>query len=106
MTDQVNSDLVDEIESLVSDYLAADKCAPHETIHSNDVDVEEILRHGAYPASDPRSEPAAALMRLADRLKADGGNARLNDVLDAYRAEYGSERAATLNARWQYLAEQ
>lgn len=106
MTDRVSSNLLDEIDDLISDYLVAHRLTQRETTISHMVDVAEILEHGAYPASDPRSEPALALMQLAGRLKADGGNARLKEVLDAYRTEYGSARAATLNGRWQYLAEQ
>ena len=106
MTDRISRNLFDEIDGLVMAYLAAARTAQRETILSDQVDTGEMLKHGAYPPSDPRSEPAAALMQLAGRLRANGDITRLKDVLDAYRAEFGPKRAATLNARWQYLAEQ
>lgn len=106
MQSHQHSELIEEIDRLISAYLdARDKVEPR-MVDVTQIDADEFLEHGAYPPSDPRSESAAALMEIAGRLNTDGGNARLKAVLDAYRSRYGAKRAATLNARWQYLAEQ
>jgi hypothetical protein len=106
MSDRVSPNLLEEIDRLVTEYFTAAGSVEGQTIHSDDINVEEILKHGAFPPSDPRSASAAELLEIAVKLTAKGGNTRLTDVLDAYRTLHGRERAATLNARWQYLAEQ
>ncbi len=96
---------LEEIDQLISDYLDAAASMESETTIGGTLSVEELLEHGAYPPSDPRSRSGAALLAIAGTLQDEGGNVRLADVLEAYRRKYGAKRAAILNARWQYLAE-
>jgi len=103
---RVSPDLLEEIDRLIVEYVAGTESVEPQIIRIEDIKVEEFLEQGAYPPSDPRSAPAAELMNIALQLRAEGGNTRLTEVRDVYRTAHGPERAATLNARWQYLAEQ
>ena len=97
---------LEEIDEFVSHYLDAATAVKPEILMGGQVDVEEMLKYGGFPPSDPRSRSGAALLAIARKLKDQGGTAQLAQVLDNYRHKYGANRAATLNARWHYLTEQ
>lgn len=101
MDDRLLDDRLDRIDQLISDYLAAQATVKPKILFPADADIEDMLEHGAFPPSDPRSPSGKALLLMQE----EGGNALLADVLDAYREKYRAKRASTLNVRWQYLAE-
>jgi hypothetical protein len=98
--------LLQEIDKLVSQYLYTATAVELKVMMSGQVDVEELLEHGGFPPSDPRSRPGSALLAIASKLKDEGGTAQLAHVLQEYGQKYGASRAAMLNVRWHYLAEQ
>ena len=98
--------LLEQINGLIADYLAASAVALPKTVFGPSDAFDQYLEDGPFPTSDPRSASAASLMRLAKGLMDEGGSERLREVLEAYRAKYGQERASVLNVRWHYLAEQ
>lgn len=105
MDSRLLDDRLHRIDQLVSDYLAAEAPDAPRVLFLADVDVEGMLKHGAFPPSDPRSPSGKALLQIANKLQDEGGPALLANVLDAYREKFGAKRAAVLNARWHYLAE-
>lgn len=105
MDNRLLDDRLDRIDQLITDYLAADATIEPKVLFPEDVDIEEMLEHGAFPPSDPRSPSGKALLSMARKLQEEGGKPLLADVLDAYREKFGAKRAATLNVRWHYLAE-
>ncbi len=98
--------LLEEIDQLLSEYLDAAIAVEPKIIMGEQVDLEEMLEHGVFPPSDPRSRSGKGLLVIARKLMAEGGTAQLAHVLGEYGQKYGAKRAAKLNARWQYLAEQ
>ena len=107
MSTEKLSDLLEEIDNQISDYVrAAASVQPEITFGPTMENLQRFLEHGAYPPTDPRTRSGAALMSIALRQKEQGGDGRLADVLTSYGQRYGAERSAILNARWHYLAEQ
>ncbi len=105
MEREYDPDLLANIDRLITDYLEAGKADEPFIIMGDQVDLEEMLEHGAYEHSDPRSAPSRALLTIAHELTAQDGATGLSQVLSAYRLAYGAKRAAILNVRWHYLAE-
>ena len=99
--------MLDEIDGLITKYAAAPKDTERRLfIGPQSGEVDDFIKHGAFPASDIRSAPAKELLAIAMKLKDEGGNERLAFVLESYRQKYGTKRASTLNTPWHYLAEQ
>lgn len=75
----------EEMDQLVSQYLDAATAVEPKIMMGGQVDMEEMLEHGGFPPSDPRSRPGSALLAIASKLKDEGGTAQLAHVLHEYR---------------------
>lgn len=97
--------LVDHIDSLLSEYIAKrGKAATGNLLRVSNIDIETIIEHGVFPPDDPATPTRMALLSIGKTLGWVGGEALMRQVHNAYEAKYGAKKANGLSARWNTAA--
>lgn len=105
MTDDDLNNLVAHIDQLLSEYIEKrSEAATGRVVRGSDIDIEDIIKHGAFSPDDPTTPSARSLLSIGETLGRVGGEALMRQVYDAYEAKYGAKKANSLSARWDHAA--
>ncbi|GEM_PF-2459836 len=97
--------LIDNIDRLLSEYLALRSASRENGPASIEGSVESILRDGLYPPDEPSSISRRALLAIGETLGLVGGMDLMLQVHTAYEKKFGIQKANSLSARWDSAAE-